>query len=53
MPKKKSPELDPKEQFKRFQETAKNAGVREKVAAQAFSSLSKNTKKPVPGKASS
>ena len=27
MPKKKTPELDPKEQFKRFKETAKEAGV--------------------------
>lgn len=27
MPKRKQPELDPKEQFKRFQETAKALGV--------------------------
>lgn len=27
MPKRKEPELDPKEQFKRFQETAKELGV--------------------------
>jgi hypothetical protein len=29
MPKRKEPELDPKEQFKRFQETAKEHGVDE------------------------
>lgn len=27
MPKRKEPELDPKEQFKRFKEAAKEAGV--------------------------
>jgi len=29
MPKKKTPDLDPKEQFKRFQETAKELGLEE------------------------
>lgn len=29
MPKKKTPDLDPKEQFKQFQETAKKLGVDE------------------------
>ena len=29
MPKRKEPELDPKEQFKRFKETAKELGVDE------------------------
>ncbi len=29
MPKRKEPELDPKEQFKRFQEAAKELGVGE------------------------
>ena len=29
MPKRKEPELDPKEQFKRFQETVKELGVDE------------------------
>jgi hypothetical protein len=29
MPKRKKPEIDPKEQFKRFQETAKEHGVDE------------------------
>ena len=29
MPKRKEPELDPKEQFKRFKEAAKKAGVTE------------------------
>jgi hypothetical protein len=38
MPKRKEPELDPKEQFKRFQETAKEHGVDEsgKKAEHAF-----------------
>lgn len=43
MPKKKTPELDPKEQFKRFQETAKELGV-DKVAEQVeqdFTDLSR------------
>lgn len=42
MPKRKEPELDPKEQFKRFQETAKEHGVdkREKEVEQAFRKLS-------------
>lgn len=29
MPKRKEPELDPKEQFRRFKETAKELGVNE------------------------
>jgi hypothetical protein len=41
MPKKKTPELDPKEQFKRFEEAAKKAGVDKKGAEQAFSSVAK------------
>ncbi len=41
MPKKKTPELDPKEQFKRFQETAKDLDVTEKEAEKAFGKLSK------------
>lgn len=36
MPKKKTPELDPKEQFKRFQEAAKEAGVDEAETERAF-----------------
>lgn len=46
MPKRKEPELDPKEQFKRFQETAKELGVDDgKDAERAFSKL---VKKPRP-----
>ena len=30
MPKRKEPELDPKEQYKRFKEAAKEAGVTER-----------------------
>lgn len=43
MPKRKEPELDPKEQFKRFQETAKEHGVDEsgKEPERAFSRLTK------------
>lgn len=39
MPKRKEPELDPKEQFKRFQETAKELGVDEREAEGAFRKL--------------
>lgn len=41
MPKRKEPELDPKEQFKRFQEAAKEHGVdkNEKEVEQAFLKL--------------
>ena len=41
MPKRKEPELDPKEQFKRFQETAKELGIDEsgKDAEAAFKRL--------------
>lgn len=42
MPKKKTPELDPKEQFKRFEKAAKDAGVDEKAAEKAFSSVARN-----------
>lgn len=43
MPKRKEPELDPKEQFKRFQQTAKEHGVDEsgKEPERAFSRLAK------------
>jgi hypothetical protein len=44
MPKKKTPNLDPKEQFKRFQEAAKKAGVEEASASNAFKKLSLTTK---------
>jgi len=53
MPKRKEPELDPKEQFKRFQEAAKEHGVdqaQEAVEA-AFKRLtprSKAQENPVP-----
>lgn len=39
MPKKKSPELDPKEQFKRFQETAKKVEIDDSQAEKSFRSL--------------
>lgn len=39
MPKKKTPELDPREQFKRFQEAVKDAGVAEKTVETAFKRL--------------
>ena len=39
MPKRKEPELDPKEQFKRFQEAARAAGVDSKQAEDKFSQL--------------
>lgn len=47
MPKRKEPELDPKEQFKRFQETAKEHGVDDsgKDAERAFSELAKKNSK--------
>jgi hypothetical protein len=47
MPKKKTPELDPKEQFRRFQETAKELGVDEsgKHLTNAFTKLSKSKRK--------
>lgn len=50
MPKKKTPELSPKEQFKRFQETAKKLGVEDtgKDAEKAFSLLAKKVAKAAP-----
>lgn len=39
MPKKKTPELDPKEQFKRFEKAAKESGVDPKQAEKAFKAL--------------
>ncbi len=46
MPKKTTPELDPKEQFKRFQEAAKELGVDEREAEKGFQNLSQRTRKP-------
>ena len=52
MPKRKAPELDPKEQFKRFQETAKAVGVDQRgsdTAERAFAKIAagvKTAKKP-------
>lgn len=48
MPKRKEPELDPKEQFKRFQETAKKADVEVSTAEKAFSKLTKKRSRPTP-----
>ncbi|MBS0234398.1 MAG: hypothetical protein JSR99_13045 [Proteobacteria bacterium] len=47
MPKRKEPELDPKEQFKRFQETAKEHGVdkRETEIESAFTSIAERSAK--------
>lgn len=39
MPKRKEPELDPKEQFKRFQEAAKKLGVDKREADAKFKAL--------------
>lgn len=39
MPKRKEPELDPKEQFKRFKEAAKKAEVDPDKADEAFKAL--------------
>lgn len=49
MPKRKNPELPPKEQFKRFQETAKELGVDEsgKDVEKAFGKLSKKSFPPL------
>lgn len=41
MPKRKEPELDPKEQFKRFQEAAKELEVEEAQASKAFGKVAK------------
>lgn len=48
MPKRKEPELDPKEQFRRFQETAKELGVDEsgKVFDKAFIKIAKPQVRP-------
>ena len=53
MPKRKEPELDPKEQFKRFQETAKKLHVDEsgKEMDATFRKLSKQTKAKQPSRA--
>ena len=44
MPKRKEPELDPKEQYKRFKEAAKKAGVTKDEAEfeRAFKRVAKN-----------
>jgi hypothetical protein len=42
MPKRKQPELDPKEQFKRFQEAAKRAEVDEHQADKSFTRLAQD-----------
>lgn len=41
MPKKKRPEEKPEEQFKRFQEAAKDKGVDEREAEKAFGDLTR------------
>lgn len=44
MPKKKTPDENPKEQFKRFVEAAKERGVDKEKAEHAFRAVSKKTK---------
>ena len=48
MPKRKEPELDPKEQFKRFQETAKEHGLSEGAVefSRIFQKLAPNPNDP-------
>lgn len=48
MPKRKEPELDPKEQFKRFQETAKKLEVDEsgKEFEKSFKKVAKSSDRP-------
>ncbi len=41
MPKKKTPALDPKEQFKRFEEAAKQQGMDQHQAEKAFAAVAK------------
>jgi hypothetical protein len=47
MPKRKEPELTPQEQFKRFQETAKEHGIEERLPEieRAFDTLAARSKK--------
>ncbi len=45
MPKRKEPELDPKEQFKRFKEAAETAEVDTGKAESAFKRLQRQTKR--------
>lgn len=45
MPKRKEPELDPKEQFKRFEKAAKETGVDEKTAEAAFKKFAASTRR--------
>lgn len=49
MPKRKEPELDPKEQFKRFKEAAKEAGVDSEIAEHAFRQLGTKEGNSFPG----
>lgn len=48
MPKRKEPELDPKEQFKRFKKAAKEHGVdeRSETLEKAFGQIAKKSKNP-------
>lgn len=49
MPKKKTPTEKPKEQFKRFVETAKEVVVDERLAERAFGKLANNKQEPKKG----
>lgn len=46
MPKRKRPEEDPKEQFKRFVETAREVGVDQSDAKKHFGRLARKPKPP-------
>lgn len=48
MPKRKEPELDPKEQFKRFQQAAKEHEVEPDTADKFFSKLTRPKEKTAP-----
>lgn len=52
MPKRKEPELDPKEQFKRFKEAANAAGLTDNEAEfeRAFTTVARDKAKPKGGR---
>jgi hypothetical protein len=47
MPKRKTPELKPEEQFKRFAEAAKELGVDERKAERAFKTVAAHQEQQV------
>lgn len=46
MPKRKTPELKPEEQFKRFAEAAKDKGVDTEAVEKAFAKIASPTSRP-------